>query len=122
MKRPYSELICFAIGIAVTVILQGFVFDDHSERRFTLYNLQRELHAGMSPAQVESVISRHSAPFVHRVIANDMVFLRVDFRAAQSCLLSISFRNGVLASSRIRGEDGPHEVFSDAPPDINPQA
>ena len=48
------------------------------------------------------------------------MIIRVDTGLANSYLLSIEFRYGHLYAARIRGEDGPHESFPDAPADLGP--
>lgn len=72
----------------------------------------------MLQSEAEMVVNRKASQYLHKRAVTNGLILRVDTGLANSCLLYIQFNNGRLMSARIRGEDGPHEVFIDAPSDI----
>lgn len=118
MKRAIEMATAIALGVVCAQLLDVFPFSSKSDRRFLVYSIQRQLRAGQSRADVEAVIKTHMAPFLHRHELEDGILLRADTGLSNAVLLRATFEDGRLVSARIRGEDGPHERFDDAPPDI----
>ncbi len=118
MKRIPETAALILIGIVLAQLLDLVLFSSKPERRFLLYSIQRELHDRLPLVDVEEIVQRHKAPFIHEYRKDDSITLRVDTGFTDSAVLSITFTDGHLTSARIRGEDGPHERFEDAPPDI----
>ncbi len=118
MKRSLEFIVAVAIGIVLAQMLDVFPFSTKGDRRFLLYSIQRELQVGQTKTEIDEVIQTHQAPFLHRIDSDQQILLRVDTGAANSVLLTVALSDGNLRSSRIRGEDGPEEIFHDAPPDI----
>ena len=104
--------------IAALIVIAALFVNPFSGRKQTLYNIAKELSFGMTQEQVNSVIDKYDESYLHRHESQDRIILRVNLGITDSCLLSIRLTKGKLTSARIRGEDGPHETFSDAPPDI----
>jgi hypothetical protein len=122
MRNSLRKLLGFAAIFATVLLLGVFLSEMHADRRYTIYNVRRELRAGMTRDEVQDIVSHHNASFLYKYATADRVILRVDTGLANSYLLSITFRDDRLLSAKIRGEDGPHEIFHDAPPDIIPNA
>lgn len=116
--KARTRLPYLVVGVLIAVGLYYALDLGHGERRLLLYSIARELAVGMPRSQVETVLSRHQAPFLNRSDTPDGIVLRVSLGAAEFGLLSIQFQQGLLSSARIRGEDGPEDRLEDAPPDI----
>jgi hypothetical protein len=84
--------------------------------------MMKEFKKDMPRSEVLAIIEKHQKPFVHKSsnqISEETISLWVYYFAfVKSCHLIIEFNNNKLYMAKIRGEDGPHEVFKDAPPDI----
>jgi hypothetical protein len=87
--------------------------------------MMKEFKKDMPRSEVLAIIEKHQKPFVHKSsnqISEETISLWVYYFAfVKSCHLIIEFNNNKLYMAKIRGEDGPHEVFKDAPPDILPK-
>lgn len=114
-RELLNEVVTLAIGAAVGVVVEHVLFDVYADRRFALYNILRGLKAGMSRQEVEAVIQRHDAPFITTRNSEDGIELLVHLGAVNALYLSITLSNNTLASAKIVGEDGPHDVPADAP-------
>jgi hypothetical protein len=89
-----------------------------------LYDIMKELKPNMSRKEVLSIIEKHYKTYIHKSympseVNDETISLWVYYFAfIKSCHLIIDFNDNKLYMAKIRGEDGPHEVFKDAPPDI----
>lgn len=105
-------------GAILGLLVEHSLFQLDSDRRYALYNIRRELKFGLSRAEVEAIIARHQTPFIH-IHRGEGITLTVKLGGlAQYCELLLAFEEEKLTDARIRGEDGPHDRFRDAPPDL----
>ena len=116
MKKNIEIFLAIILGASLISLL-GTPFSV-KERRFTIYNIMKELDVGINKNQINLIISRHNTPFLHRTDVNQDIILRVDLGIFDSCLLSIKMKQNKLVSASIRGEDGPQDYFQDAPQDL----
>jgi hypothetical protein len=109
---------CLIAGVVFGLVVEHALFQLDSDRRYALYNIRRELKFSLSRAEVEAIIARHQTPFIH-IHRGDGIALSVKLGGlARHCELSFAFEGDKLTTARIRGEDGPHDRFGDAPPDL----
>ena len=119
MTKAWQPLLRIVIGVAIAVGCASYFSSVSSDHRHTIYAIQCDLRSGMRMQEVFDVVRRHDEPFLHKYLSQDSVTLWVHTSPfADSCSLGLTFEEGTLRSARIRGEDGPHEKFADAPPDI----
>ena len=72
----------------------------------------------MSRAEVETVISRHDAPFIRKDNGDQSLLLSVWLGGIDMLYLALGFEDGVLNKAQFGGEDNPKDVPKDAPPNI----
>lgn len=112
--------ILFLFGLSMIIVPEWLMGD----RRFEIYAIASELKAGMPREEVITIIKQKNLPHVKIIYSKEdnSIMADVSIGLARYCSLSIEFtQDGVLKSSRIRGEDGAHQKFRDAPPDIIPE-
>jgi hypothetical protein len=78
----------------------------------------RELRKGMSRSEVESVISRHDAPYINKHIADQSIILSIKLGGIDMLYLSFEFGDGMLNKAKFSGEDNPRDVPKDVPSNI----
>jgi len=90
-----------------------------ARRRLALYQILQELRPGITRTEVEAVLSRHHAWHIDRFANSaDRLTLVTSLGGGRSCILTLRFSDERLNSARIRGENGPGDVFPDAPADL----
>lgn len=118
-KREFlGQLGLLATGGVLALIGRDIILERDADRRFALYNIMRELRKGMSRAEVESVISRHDAPYIRKDTQAENLFLSVKMGGINVLFLDLEFTAGTLTTAKFRGEDNPWDVPEDVPPNI----
>ena len=86
--------------------------------RQVLFDIRSELKAGMSRSVVAGIIERHRTPAVHQQAdaGEGEEWLRIT--SDDSCILTIGFKAGVLATAELRDEDSASSPCRGAPPDL----
>ncbi len=103
-----------AAGLAFQLLLSRQVDRDLE----SLLAVARGLRPGMTRAEVLAVAARHESPGVRRrADGEDTLVLFAPYGLSRTCSLELVFRDGRLAGSRTRGEDGPQRTCPGAPPD-----
>ena len=104
-----------AAGLAFQLLLSRQVDRDLE----SLLAVARGLRPGMTRAEVLAVAARHESPGVRRrADGEDTLVLFAPYGLSRTCSLELVFRDGRLASSRARGEDGPQRTCPGAPPQL----
>lgn len=118
-KREFIEqMTYFAIGAGVGFVSRNFVWSGHEDRRFILYNIMKELRKDIGRSEVETIISRHTTPFVERYEREDLLTLTVWLSALRNLYLKMSFSDQKLTRAEFGGVDSPQDVPVDTPPAI----
>jgi len=118
-KREFlGQLALMAVGGGLALVGRDILLQRDADRRFALYNIMRELRKGMSHAEVESVISRHEAPYIERRALDEAIQLSVKLGGINWLYLALEFNTDKLTQAHFGGEDNPWDVPKDAPPNI----
>ncbi len=118
-KREFlSQLGLVAVGVGLALVCRDLILDRDADRRFALYNIMRELRRDMPRSEVESIISRHDAPYIRKHADDNSISLSVILGGINSLYLAAEFSGGKLVKARFGGEDNPWDVPKDAPPSI----
>ena len=118
-KREFlAQLGLVAVGAGIGLVFRDVVLDRDADRRFALYNIMRELLQGMSRSDVDTIISRHDAPFIVHHAQDNSISLSVMLGGINSFYLAIEFSSGKLTKAHFGGEDNPRDVPKDAPANI----
>ena len=118
-KREFlGQIGLLAVGGGLALVGRDIILERDAERRFALYNIMRELRKGMLRAEVESIISRHDAPFIRHDIRDQSISLSVKLGGINMLYLALEFGTGMLSKARFGGEDNPWDVPKDAPSNI----
>ena len=118
-KREFlGQLGLLVVGGALALIGTDIFLERDADRRFALYNIVRELRKGMSRAEVESVISRHDAPYIRKDTQADSFFLSVKLGGLDKLYLALEFDAGKLTTAKFGGEDNPWDLPEDVPPNL----
>lgn len=111
----------YSIILGITIILLT-IYSYRPDERFVLYDIMKELKIDMPRKEVLSIIEKYQKPFVHKssnqMNDKDISLWVYYFGFFYSCHLIIEFSDNKLYSAKIRGENGPHDTFKDAPHDI----
>ena len=119
-KREFlGQLGLVAVGGGLSLVGRDVILDRDADRRFALYNIMRELRKGMSRAEVESVISRHDAPFIRKEKGADFISLSVMLGRINMLYLALEFTRELLSKAKFGGEDNPQDVPKDVPSNID---
>jgi len=116
-RELIGQLALLVLGALLGVTVVDTLINRDADRRFTIYNIMRELKRSATRQEVEAIIQRHDAPYLNKHADERGISLWVHL-GFKTCGLTISFSNNLLEHASIRGEDGPHDLFKDAPPDI----
>lgn len=108
-----------AIGGALALAARDIFLERDADRRFALYNIMRELRRGMARAEVESIISRHDAPYIMKQMHDESLILSVKLGGMSMLYLSLEFEDEKLIKANFAGEDNPWDVPKDAPQTLN---
>ncbi len=114
----FSQLGLVALGVGYAWMFSEVFLNRHADRRFTLYNIVRELRKDMPRPEVEAIMSRHDAPFIRKHITGDQVNLSVSLGGRDYLFLIIDFVDGKLTKAYFIGEDNPWDIPTDAPAKI----
>lgn len=117
-KELIGQLGLVAVGVILSLAVVELVLEKDADRRFTLYNIRRELQKGLPRAEVEAVIARHDAPYIEKHRGDESVVLSVRLGGINMLYLRIDFAEEKLTRARFGGEDHRQDVPKDAPPNI----
>ncbi len=125
---PTARLLQLAGGLVAVVVglfglrvvgqfLAARDFEAYGRRNLSdIYGIARQLHRGMDRSEVLALLPSSSA---RKILHQDGdITLLVSIDQTNWCTLNLSFERGRLIATYIIGEDGPHDVCPDAPPDI----
>ena len=117
-RRFFSQIGLIALGVGLAWFVGTAFLNLHADRRFTLYNIMRELHKGMPRSEVEAIIGRHDTPFIMKHSEDAHVSLSVSLGGRDYLYLAMNFVDGKLAKAHFGGEDNPWDIPKDTPAKI----
>ena len=110
-----GQLGLIGLGVGFAWVFSATFLNVHADRRFTLYNIRRELHKGMPRSEVEAIVGRHDAPFIMKHSEENKISLSVSLGGRDFLYLAMEFVGGKLAKAYFGGEDNPWDVPKDVP-------
>lgn len=121
-RNPLKNKIFIYLIILGIIFLSLAIYSYHPDERLVLYDIMKELKVGMPRKDVLAIIEKYQKSFVHKS-SDQMIDKNISLWVYYlgffySCHLIIEFSDNKLYSAKIRGENGPHDTFKDAPLDI----